>query len=182
MFLFMILSVDGYFEGPNHDLSWHNVDEEFNDFAVEQLDEADTLIFGRRTYDLMAGYWPSEQATGDDPGVAKRMNGMRKIVFSSSLASSDWTNTDIHSENPGEVIGTLKNQPGKDLAVLGSSNLCLTLLKENLLDEVRIMISPIVLGKGTSLFEGLDHPYKLKLTKSREFDSGNVLNYYTVKT
>lgn len=176
----MMVSVDGYFEGPNHDLSWHNVDNEFNQFAIKQLDEADTLIFGRRTYELMASYWPSEEAKKDDSEVAKRMNEMRKLVFSKSLKSTSWNNVEIHAESIANILGNLKKLPGKDIAVLGSSNLCLTLLHESLLDEARIMVNPIALGQGTSLFQGLDRVQKLKLIKTRTFKSGNILNNYSV--
>lgn len=178
----MMLTVDGYFEGPNHDISWHNVDEEFNNFAIAQLDETDTLVFGKRTYDLMAGFWPTKQGMEAEPETAERMNRLRKIVFSHSLTKAAWHNTEVHSTDVGEVMRKLKSQPGKDIAVFGSSNLCITLLKEKVLDEVRVIINPIALGNGTSLFQGLDHPYKFTLTKSRTFNSGNILHVYRVVT
>lgn len=176
----MMISVDGYFEGPNHDLSWHNVDAEFDDFAVQQLDEADTLVFGRRTYELMADYWPTAQAESEDSEVAKRMNSYSKIVFSRSLESAPWNNTKLFHDDLDKVITETKAQPGKDIAVLGSSNLCLSLIDLNLLDEVRLMVSPIALGQGTSLFTGIKSPLNLALESSRQFKSGNELLTYRV--
>lgn len=181
VFLFMMVSVDGYFEGPNHDINWHNVDDEFNTFAVNQLDEADTLVFGRRTYELMAGYWPTQQARQDDASVAKRMNGYAKLVFSRTLTSAGWGNTRLYHDNPGEVLAGLKAAAGKSIAVLGSSNLCLSLLEAGVLDEVRLMVAPLALGRGTSLFAGLNHPLHLQLTATRKFQNGNELLTYRVK-
>lgn len=169
---------DGYFEGPGHDLSWHNVDDEFVDFAVRQLDESDTLVMGRKTYELMSSFWPSAQAKHEDPATADRMNGYRKLVFSRTVRESTWNNTTF-SDNPLQAIAELKKQPGKDIAVLASSNLSLTLLREHLLDELRLMINPIVLGEGTTLFAGIKNPLRLSLKSSRTFTSGNELLVYS---
>lgn len=180
VFLFMMVTTDGYFEGPGHDISWHNVDNEFVDFAVAQLDEADTLVFGRRTYELMADFWPSESARREDPATAERMNGYSKIVFSTTLKTAGWQNTELHDGNPGEAIARLKRQSGKSIAVLGSSNLCLSLLEAHAIDEIRLMINPIAIGHGTSLFAGLKTPVKLSLENARQFKSGNELLTYRV--
>src|SRR5579863_9002836 len=91
IFLFMMVTLDGYFEGPDHDLSWHVVDTEFNDFAQKQLQEADTILFGRRTYQLMESYWPSPSSIEDDPEVAALMNQKPKIVVSNSLQTVEET-------------------------------------------------------------------------------------------
>src|SRR5579872_1265701 len=91
VFLFMMVSLDGYFEGPNHDLSWHNVDEEFNKFAIAQTKNVGTLLFGRRTYELMRDFWPTEEARKTDPIVANQMNTTPKIVFSRTLKEAEET-------------------------------------------------------------------------------------------
>jgi dihydrofolate reductase len=175
IFLFMMVSLDGYFEGKDHDLSWHNADnKEFQDFAIEQLGEIGTIIFGKTTYEMMASFWPTDLAK-DDPITAELMTKTPKIVISHSLEKADWANTRLIKENVEEELKKLKSQPGKDLAVFGSSNLCLSLLKMGLLDELRIMINPIVIGEGTTLFAGLDEKLKLKLQDTRVFKSGNVL-------
>lgn len=179
VFLFMMITLDGYFEGSDHDISWHNADnEEFAKFAEHQLDETDTLIFGRRTYELMAGFWPSEEVIKAEPGTATRMNNLNKVVFSHKPISTDWQNVES-STNVVKKMQELKSAPGKDIAVLGGSNLCLTLIKEGLLDEIRIMINPIIIGNGTPLFDGTDKILQFALKASRTFESGNVLLTYT---
>jgi dihydrofolate reductase len=177
VFLFMMVSLDGYHEGPDHDISWHNVDEEFNDFAIEQTSAADLLVFGRRTYELMADFWPSEQALREAPKIAKLMNETPKLVFSHTLKNADWNNTDL-AVNVEQEFPKIKEQPSKDIAVFGSNNLSVSLLELGLLDELRIMVNPVVLGAGTPLLEGLSGPIKLSLTDTRLFKNGNVLLTY----
>lgn len=180
----MMVSLDGYFEGENHDLSWHQVDEEFNDFAIRNLDTADALLFGRRTYQLMESFWPTPQGRDDDPLVAEKMNTMAKIVFSHSLKkvaeTEHWKNVRLINENMVEEIKKLKTQPGKDLMVLGSSNLCVSLLENDLLDELRLMVNPIAIGKGTTLFDGIRKMQQFSLVSSRKFTNGNILLTYQV--
>lgn len=178
MFLFMMVSLDGYYEGPNGDIGWHNADDEFNEFAVQQTSEVDTLLFGRKTYELMAGYWPTEAAINDDPTVAGLMNSLPKIVISTTLDSVEWNNTRLVKENVGEEILQLKQQPGKEIAIFGSSDLAVSLAHLGLVDEYRVMVNPVILGEGKSLFKGAQNKFGLELTKTRTFKSGNVLLYY----
>jgi dihydrofolate reductase len=175
---FMMTSLDGYFEGPDHEIDWHNVNDEFNDFALAQLKEVDTLLFGRVTYELMASYWPTEAARTDDPVVAERMNSLPKIVFSRSLREAHWENTTLVKEGFAAEVMKLKQQPGKDLIIFGSSDLAVTFLDHGLLDECRIMISPVVLGRGKALFAGINDRLRLRLLRAKTFHSGNVLLYY----
>ncbi len=180
LFLFMMLSLDGFYEGPNHELDWHNVDAEFNEFAIQQLKEIDTLLFGRKTYEMMASYWPTEMAKKNDPAVAKLMNSLPKIVFSRRLANAEWHNTRVVRQNVHDEIVKLKARTDKDLAIFGSSNLCVSLIQAGLIDELRIMVNPVVLGKGHTLFAGLLDKVRLELLATRMFGSGNVLLYYKV--
>ncbi len=175
---FMMVSLDGYYEGKDGQIDWHNVDEEFNDFAIQQLNEVDTLLFGRVTYDMMANYWPTPQARTDDPVVAEKMNSTPKIVFSHTLRDAKWENTRIVKDDFAAEVTRLKAQPGKDMIIFGSSDLAVSFLEHGLLDECRVMINPVVLGQGKSLFTGIHDRLKLKLLKSRTFHSGNVLLYY----
>ena len=175
---FMLTTLDGFYEGPNKEINWHNVDEEFNEFAIDQLNSVDVLLFGRVTYELMASYWPTPAAITNDPIVADKMNSLPKIVFSKTLASAGWHNTRLVKENIAEEISKLKQQPGKDLIIFGSSDLAVTLIQHGLIDEYRIMVNPVVLGNGKSLFKGIHHKLDLKLLKTRTFSSGNVLLYY----
>jgi dihydrofolate reductase len=180
IFLFMMTTVDGYFEGPNCELSWHNVNAEFNAFAVEQLNEVDLLLFGRKTYDLMASVWPTEKGKGADPITAGKMNNTNKIVFSHTLGALEWEHTELRTSVDAEEIKKLKEQQGKDIAIFGSSNLCISFLRAGLLDEIRIMINPVLLGKGHTLFQGLEEEIQLQLINSRSFNSGNMLLSYKV--
>ncbi len=178
LFLFMMTSLDGYFEGPDHDISWHNVDAEFNEFAIQQTSEVDMLLFGRKTYEMMAGYWPTEAAKRDDPIVADLMNSLPKIVFSRTLDKVEWNNSRLVKENMEEEVTQLKQQPGKDIAIFGSSDLTVALTHMGLVDEYRIMVAPVALGNGKSLFKGLNGKVNLELLNTRTFRSGNVLLYY----
>jgi len=178
VFLFNMTTLDGFFAGPNQDISWHNVDDEFNEFAIDQLKEVDTLLFGRVTYQLMASYWPTELAISDDPVVAGLMNSMLKIVFSRTLDKVEWNNTRLVNSNAAEELSKLKQQPGKEIAIFGSSDLAVTFAERGLIDEYRIIINPVFLGKGTPLLKGIIEKLNLNLLKSRTFKSGNVLLHY----
>jgi dihydrofolate reductase len=178
LFAFIMTTLDGYYEGPSQEFDFWVVDEEFNRFALEQLDEVDTLLFGRVTYQGMAAYWPTPAAEQDDPRVAARMNGLSKIVVSRTLDKANWVNTQLMTGDVVTELTTLKEQPGKDIAILGSSDLTASLLQTGLLDEVRIMVNPVVLGAGKSVFRTAGERAALKLLKSTRFNSGNVLLYY----
>lgn len=176
---FNLMTLDGFFEGPNHDIGWHNVDKEFDDFSIEQLETAGVLLFGRVTYELMASFWPFEVAHANDPiVVADKMNSLPKVVFSKTLEKADWNNTRLVKTDVAGEIAKLKQQSGKDLFLFGSADLATTLIKLGLIDEYRIILNPLVLGKGSPLFKGIDQPLTLKLIKTRTFQNGNILLYY----
>lgn len=171
-----MITLNGLFEGKGKDISWHNVDTEFNEFAVDQLKTADVLLFGRITYELMASYWPT--APDEDP-VKVYMNKIEKYVFSRTLNSAGWENTTVVSDNLIDIVSELKGRDGKNIFIFGSSDLSSDFINENLIDEFRIMINPIILEEGKSIFNKVKQPVKLKLESSKVFNSGNVLNYYT---
>lgn len=178
--LFMMVSVDGFFEGPNHDLSWHNVDDEMNDFIHEQNSTISTILFGHRTYEMMAEFWLSEEALSTDKETAIFMTDTEKVVFSHRYFNPEWKNTTVITDKIADKIKKLKESPGKHIAIFGSNNLCVNLIKLGLIDEFRIVVNPVVLGEGTALFKGIDSKLDLKLVGSRSFKSGNVLvNYIT---
>jgi dihydrofolate reductase len=178
IFLFMMVSLDGFFEGEGHDLSWHNADnKEFEQFAHEQNNHLDTVLFGRRTYDMMASFWPGENGQKADKPTADWMSGARKVVVSEPFEPM-WSNTQVISENVLHEIRKLKNEQGTDIALLGSNTLCVSLMEGGLVDEFRLMYNPIAIGKGTPLFASISKPVNLKLIDSRIFKSGNVLNRY----
>jgi len=173
-----MVSLDGYFEGPNHELDWHLVGSEFNDYAADLLDSVDTLLFGRVTYQLMAGYWPSPAALTDDPVIAAKMNSLQKVVFSRTLSKTEWSNTRLATEDPVNEIRRLKQRPGRDMAIFGSSDLTVSLMSSGLVDEYRIFIAPVFLGGGKTLLRGLHERLNLHLIWSRIFKSGLVLLCY----
>lgn len=174
----MLISIDGYFEGPDREIDWHNVDDEFNQYAIGFLNSIDTLIFGRVTYELMAGYWPTEAALAHDPVVAGKMNRMAKIVFSKTLKKADWNNTTLIREDIAEKVEVLKKLEGKDIAIFGSSDLGVALISAGLIDELSILVNPVVLGKGKTLFRGINSRLDLTLLGTKVFRSGNVLLSY----
>lgn len=178
LFAFNLISLDGFFEGPDRDINWHNVDEEFNAFAIEQTSAVGALLFGRVTYQLMESYWPTADALKNDTAIAGIMNSLPKFVFSKTLEKAEWNNTRILKENIEQEILNLKQQPGKDMAVFGSANLLSTLMHMDLVDEHRVMINPVLLGKGNPLFKSMEDRTNLRLQKSRTFKSGNILLYY----
>jgi dihydrofolate reductase len=175
----MMISVDGYYEGKDHDLSWHLVDDEFNAYAAEFLDKTGVLLFGRKTYELMASYWPSEGAIKDDSIIAEKMNSIPKIVVSKSLSKADWTNTLLVKENVIETLRDMKTEAGGDLVIFGSSDLVSTLIEHHLIDEFRMIVSPLFLGSGKTVMTGINKQIKLKLQSSRIFKSGSILLTYT---
>jgi len=173
-----MVTLDGFFEGPNQDISWHNVDEEFNQFAIEQTTTVGAIVFGRVTYEGMASYWPTPAAQSDDPEVANLMNTLPKVVVSRTLQKAEWNNTRLITNNVAEEILKMKQAPGNDLAVFGSANLLSSLMRMNLVDEHRVMVNPVLIGSGTPLFKNIAQRINLKLVKVRMFKSGNVLLYY----
>jgi dihydrofolate reductase len=181
----MGLSLDGYFEGRNHDISWHNVDDELHKFAIEQLEETDLFLWGRRIYQLMEPIWPQaaeDQTTSADMReIARLMNNTEKIVFSRTLESvsetKNWRNVKLVREFDPAEIQRLKERPGKDINV-GGPNLALSFMKAGLIDELRFMIFPVVIDKGSTIFQGIEGRLNLELTKTRRFNSGNLLVCY----
>jgi len=172
-----MVSVDGFFAGPNGEIDWHNVNEEFNTFAIEQLNSVDTLVFGRVTYELMASYWPTEAAIKDDHEVAAKMNALQKVVFSKTLQKVEWQNSRLAKNDIVEEITQLKKEDGRDMVIFGSGKIVSVLAQAGLIDEYRLIVNPVVLGKGKSLFTGAEQ-FKLKLLDTRQFQSGNVLLKY----
>ena len=171
---FIMTSVDGFFEGDQPwEIDWHTVDEEFNDFAAAQLDEFDTLVFGRATYVGMAQYWASEEAIKTDPMIAARMNAASKILVSRTLDAPEpeWSNTTL-------VKDARDLRTDKKLLVLGSAVLTTSLLEEGLLDELRIMVAPVLIGSGRSLASTATRRIPLALRSRREFGNGNVFLVY----
>lgn len=181
LIFFNLMSLDGYFEGEKQDISWHNVDNEFNEFAIEQLESAGGLIFGRETYELMANFWPSPEAIKNDPVVAGWMKKLPKFTFSKTLPDVAWENTTLISGDAVQEMMRLKQQPGKVLFIFGSADLADTFFHYGLIDEIRVLINPLILGSGTPLFKPQPRNKKLHLAGARTFQNGNVLLTYRLE-
>lgn len=181
IFIFNMISVDGYFTGSKDELDWQYVDVEFNDFAINQLKGVKLIMFGRVTYEMMANFWPTDFAIKNNPLIAAIMNETPKVVVSSSLKKADWGNTRLIGSDTEQEISKLKANTKSDIAVLGSSKLGVDLINWGLIDEIRVMVNPVLLGDGRPIFKGLDQYVKLKLESNRTFESGNALLTYSVR-
>ncbi|HEY0870908.1 MAG TPA: dihydrofolate reductase family protein [Acidothermaceae bacterium] len=175
---FIMISLDGFYEGRNGELDWPIIDQEFGDFALTQLDAAATLGFGRATYEHMAAYWPTAQATANDPAIASRMNDKDKLVFSTTLTEASWSGTTIVRGEATQHLPMIKAATDKELLVIGSAHLTANLAQAGVLDELRVMVCPITLGQGRSLFEDLNGRVSLTLLRVKQFDSGNLVLTY----
>ena len=180
---FMFTSLNGYYERgrPDHgweNIDWHNFDEDMATFSLEQIGTVDTILFGRVTYEGMASYWPTEAAAADSPAITEKMNSLPKVVFSKTLEKAEWSNTRLVPGDAAGEVGRLKEQPGKDMIIFGSSDLAASLAARGLIDEYRIMVNPILLGEGKPVFKGLKVDVPLRLLGSRTFKNGNVLLTY----
>ena len=178
LLVFNFLTLNGYFEGPGGDLSWHRHGEEESQYASESAGKSGVLLFGRITYGHMAAYWPTPMAMQQNPGVAKGMNSAEKIVFSRTLKSADWNNTTLVKEDLVTAVKQLKQQPGDPMTILGSGSIVTPLAAQGLIDEYQFMLDPVALGNGTPIFNGLPQQLNLQLKDSRVFKSGIVLLCY----
>jgi dihydrofolate reductase len=176
--LSMQVSLDGFIARPNGELDWHLVDEEFNEYARDLLDTFDILVFGRVTYELMAASWPTATTNGQvEAHIAERLNALPKVVFSRTLKKVEWRNSMLAQGGIVEEILKLKQQPGKDIGI-GGRSIVSALAPLCLIDEYRILVVPIVLGRGKSLFEGIKESVNLELRRTKTFGSGLVLLVY----
>ncbi len=180
LIMFNSVSLDGYFTDGASDMSWaHARDEEWQRFTNENAGGDAELIFGRKTYQMMAGFWPTPQARQMLPEVAASMNRMRKYVFSRSLNEASWENTKLIHGDLAVEVRRLKSEPGPGLLIMGSGEIVSQLTQAGLIDEYQIVTVPIVLGQGRTLFEGVTARPRLQLTKTRSFGNGNIVAWYT---
>lgn len=174
-----IITLDGYFEGnKNWDLSSHSViwGQELEKLSIEQLNSADYLVFGRVTYEGMAAHWTNEKGE-----IADLMNKIPKLVFSKTLKTADWNNTTLIRENASAEIKKIKEEGDRDMYVFGSANLSETFVNDNLFDEYRIGISPVILGSGRPLFGQGISTKNLCLISTQQLSTGGVVLKYLKK-
>jgi dihydrofolate reductase len=176
-------SLDGFMAGPKGEIDWFTglADKEFEAYGIELIGSVDTILFGRVTYQLMAGYWPTASASEDDPRIIEAMNNLPKIVFSRTLDRVEWKNSRLVKTDPAEEVARLKQQAGKYLVIYGSGGLVSELSRRGLIDEYRIFVAPLVLGGGVPMFRGLEKRLPLRLSEVRSFRSGTVLLRYEPK-
>lgn len=184
LIVFNHVSLDGYFVDVNGDMSWAKADHqdaEWNAFVAENASGGGVLVFGRITYELMAGFWPTPFAIENMPIVAEGMNSMPKVVFSRTLDQASWNNTKLVKGDMAAEIRKMKKEPGEGMAIMGSGSIVSQLTQEGLIDEYQVVVNPVVLGKGRTMFEGVKEKLNLKLTKTRTFGNGNVYLCYEIK-
>ncbi len=179
--VFNNITLDGYFTGADGDFSWAHRgsdDPEFSAFVEENARGGGELLFGRVTYELMASYWPTPLAAKNDPVVAERMNILPKVVFSRTLDKPAWSNTRLVKGDIAAAVRQMKTQPGPGMAILGSGSIVAQLALEGLIDEYQIVLNPVVLGKGRTMFDGIKEQLNLKLARTRTFRNGKVFLCY----
>lgn len=177
--VFNNVTLDGYFTDRNGDMSWaHKDDPEWNAFAADNAKGGGTLLFGRITYEMMASWWPTPQAMTSMPAVAERMNNLPKVVFSRTLDKASWNNTKLVKKDIAAEVRRMKKEPGEGMAIMGSGTIVSQLADEGLIDEFQIVVNPIALGSGRTMFDGVKKKLNLKQTKTRTFGNGNVLLCY----
>jgi len=171
------ISLDGYVEAPNREMVLPKNSPDLHRYFIRpNIERGGVNIYGRVTYEGMAAYWTSPQA---EPKEAAQLTATPKVVFSKTLKEATWANTTIYrGENLREEIAGLKRQTEKDLMIFGSATIGNAFMSAGLIDEFRILINPIVLGAGRSLFESGHERFRLKLTGAQAFDSGSVLLSY----
>jgi dihydrofolate reductase len=184
----MWVTLDGFIAGPNGEMDWVTrlYDAEMGQYEDAVVSAADTLLLGRVTYESFAGSWPN---VPDNPIVsegereyARKLNAMRKVVFSKSLDSVDWNNSTLANEIVPEEIEKLKQEPGRDMIIYGSASVVQELTNLGLIDEYQILVHPVVLGSGKPLFSGIHDTVNLNLMEAKQLPSGvTLLRYELVK-
>jgi dihydrofolate reductase len=179
MVVFNNVTLDGYYTGLDGDMSWaHKFDPEWTEFTNENAKGGNAVLaFGRKTYDMMAGYWPTPMAMKNMPAVAEAMNKQPKLVFSRTMNEAKWNNTRLVKGDLVTEARKIKSEPGDDIVIMGSGNLISQLAQAKLIDEYQIALTPIVIGKGKSMFDAVDKT-NLKLMKTRAFGNGTVMLWY----
>ena len=183
---FMHISLDGFVAGPNGEMNWIKVDEEIFDYVGKRIAETDTALYGRVTYDMMEGYWPT---AGNAPTASKHdiehsawYKKAHKIVLSKTMKGAELPNTTIISDNLAASINDIKQQEGPEIALFGSPTATHALMEQGLIDGYWLFVNPVILGQGIPLFTGNKDKVKLQLLSTRQFTSGvTELNYVVEK-
>jgi dihydrofolate reductase len=184
--LFLHASLDGFVEGPNGamDIGWVAYDEEMAKFGTFMVTTVDTVLWGRGTYQIMEPYWPTvptlSTSTQQELDHAEWINNTTKVVFSTTLKELTWNNSRLVKDNMFEEVTKLKQQPGKDILVLGSPRLSHILMQHGLIDEIKITVTPKLIGSGLPLFKDIKEKVELKLISNQTFQSGAIALHYEI--
>jgi dihydrofolate reductase len=182
LYVSMIVSLDGYIEGPQRELDWfEDGDPQFEQYADEMIDSVGLALYGRRAYEQMVQYWPDAERNPRSPvdlSFARRMNALPKLVLSRTLERAEWNNTRILRDDVGNTIAQLKREPGKPIVAWAGAGLVKTLTDLGLVDEYRLIVQPVVLGKGTPLFQGVEQRRKLRLTRTSQLGHNTAVLCY----
>jgi dihydrofolate reductase len=179
LIVFNQMSLDGYIADAKDDMSWaHKSDPEWNAFASQNASGDGVLLFGRVTYDMMAAWWPTPAALQAMPAVADGMNRMQKVVFSRTMKKAAWQNTMLVHDDIAGAVRKMKAEQGSGMVILGSGSIVSQLTDAGLIDEYQMVVNPVVLGAGKTMFAGLKDRVTLTLKSIRPFKNGNVVLSY----
>ncbi|MFT3844511.1 MAG: dihydrofolate reductase family protein [Lacibacter sp.] len=181
---FMHISLDGFVAGPNGEMNWIKIDEEIFDHVGKRISKSDTALYGRVTYEMMEGYWPTAagkpNASKHDIEHSKWYKDVHKIVLSKTLNAEGLTNTTVISGQLADRINEIKQEGSGEILLFGSPSATHALIQQNLIDGYWLFVNPVILGQGIPLFTGINDKIKLKLLSSSQFTSGvTELNYIT---
>lgn len=179
--VFNNVSLDGYFTSATGSVDWayQADDPDWNAFIRDNARGSGAIILGRVTYEMMVGWWPTAAAKAADPTVAEGMNNSEKIVFSRSVRQSTWSNTRFIGTDPASAMRGLRLAAGQDMVILGSGTIVAQLADADLIDSYQLVVNPVVLGAGRTMFEGVNGPRALRLAETRTFRNGKVVMTYT---
>lgn len=182
--VFNRISLDGCFAGPDGDIDWFIHDPEV-DAIAHRVFQADTLLLGRRTYQLFAGFWPGlaedESAAPALRQTARELDALDKIVVSRSLGATRWINSSLLAGDLIEAMRGLRDIDGDDIAIFGSGSIVNQLTARGLIDEYLLVVTPVICGAGLRMFDSISLT-RLKLLRTWTLDSGNVLLHYATAT
>lgn len=180
--LFIHTSLDGYAVSKERKLDWIHVDQEIFDYAAERTNKSDTALYGRITYEMMEGYWPT---AGDKPNASKHdkehsawYNAVNKVILSKSMRDAKLKNTIIISDDIQKHILELKQKEGKEIIIFGSPSAAHSLMQFDLIDNYWLFVNPVLLGNGIPVFGNISQIKKLKLIDENAFSSGVVCLHY----
>lgn len=175
-----IISLDGYYTSPKNEIDWFEFDKEEVEWSKEINRSVDTMLYGRVTYEEFSQFWPRAKPSpgGFDPEIIGQLNGLRKVVFSRTIKDTPWKPVEVIREDPASAVARLKQEPGKDMVVIGSGTLVSALMKSGLIDEYRVRVRPIILGAGKPLFVDQDARHPLRLISAVTFGNGVVALHY----